>query len=285
MTVTFASLRRWNPSLILQLITNDDPPPSHARELDALDVEVRRAPFNHRPPLGFAEVFAASLYMLDALDVKQDSEITMFLDPDVLCTRSLQAMLDRLEGFTGALPLEYAVDRNINGLTRREAGVLHGLLGEAEAPPIHYGGECYVVPAAVSHVLRTRSEDAWRVALNRFAEGNSRFTTEEHILSYALRGVPVASLEPDVRRVWTAARHRNVNGKEQDLSLWHLPAEKDRGFRELYPVVTDRGSWFWTAQRPEYVRRASQALGMAHRTPWRFTRDLVGGSVEAFRRR
>jgi hypothetical protein len=281
MGVTFASLRRWNPDLPLELISDAPAPAPFADVLSELGVQLRLVPFRHRPPEGFHHSFGASLYMLDALNETQAD--TAFLDPDVLCVRPLAAMWEATSGAMGVLPMDYTPSHNINGLTRLEAGELHRLLGEpVTAPPAHFGGECYVIPADLLAPLSERAEKAWAFALARHAVGLTRFTTEEHILSYAARGVPTCSVEPFIRRVWTAARWRTVTGHESDLTLWHLPAEKNRGFVSVYAAVLDRKSWFWTTEHAHFVDMAGRAMGLHHRSLGRFAKDSFGRVARHF---
>jgi hypothetical protein len=70
--------------------------------------------------------------------------------------------------------------------------------------------------------------------MERFGQDALGFTTEEHLLSYALRRVrPVMPLNGEIERIWTAGTYRAVPPNTQDLVLWHLPAEKGHGLRTL----------------------------------------------------
>jgi len=278
MTVAFASMRRWNPDLALRLITNVEPPQQHAAAMELLQVAVVEAPFDHRPPRGFYPMFAGSLYQLDAMRAASDTS-TLFIDPDILCIRPIDAMLAGPDGEVGVLPLPYPDDEDVNGLTARQAGELHGLLGEPVLAADHYGGECFAVPASESELILERAERAWRLSLERFEQGSTRFTTEEHLLNFALRRVNTRSLEPYVRRIWTTPRHRTVDGHESDLTLWHLPAEKGRGFRALHKFAVDTESWFWAAEPPVWRERAARAMGLSHRSIARWARDTAGRAV------
>lgn len=278
MTVAFASVRRWNPDFELQLISNAAPEGNHLHRLDQLGVSYAEVPFAHRPPEGFTSRFEASLYMLDALR-SLTAQSTVLIDPDVLCMDSLHPLLNELSGSAAALDMCFPESEDINGLTRTEAGQLHAELGEPSLAPAHYGGEMYVIPLAVAQQIIDRCESAWQLSLRRHAQGLSKFTTEEHILSYALRGVPVKNLDRYIRRIWTSYRYRQVYGTEGELALWHLPAEKDRGFRELYSSAIDDRSWFWQSDRAEFVERCGRAMGFHHRPAVRFAKDMAGYTV------
>lgn len=277
MTVAFASVRRWNPEADLQLVSNLPAPADHMRHLERIGVEYKEVPFAHKPPVGFADRFNASLYMLDAIEAL-DTSMTILIDPDILCVDRIDGLLPPAN-HVAALDMGFPAEENINGLTRFEAGTIHGRLGEPCDTPEHYGGEVYVIPGNLARILSKRNEMAWELALESHAEGLPKFTTEEHILSYALRGVPVAKLNGLVRRIWTTHRYRQVNGQEGQLILWHLPAEKDRGFRAMYHPVLDSSSWFWHADRHEFMDRAGRAMGFHHRSPRRLLKDTAGATL------
>jgi hypothetical protein len=284
MLVAFASARRWNPEMPLVLVTDAPVDAAYAPAFAELGVETRLTPFHHRPPEGFTSRFAASAYQLDA--IQACAEATVFLDPDMVCVRSLTSLttevgLDRV----GALPIHYAVDHDVNGLSRRQAEPIHVALGEPAKIPVHYGGECYAVPGTLRGDLLVRCELAWDDSLDRWRAGLPHFVTEEHVLSFALRGLDVVSLEPYVKRIWTAARHRNVTGSEYELSLWHVPAEKGRGFDVLFDQLSRRSSWFWSAPEEAWRRHAARALGILNRTPRRLVRDSAGRAARRLQER
>ncbi len=280
MTVAFASLRRWHPDANLEFISNAEPPAAYLAHFDRMGVAVKLVSFDHRPPEGFARHFTASLYLLDALGSFTAAE-TVVVDPDVLCIAPLDRMLRDNGGKVGALRMDFPADEIINGINRAQAGELHGVLGEPAQSPDHFGGEAYVIPAEHLDSILSRCEKAWVLTLKRHEMGQTKFTTEEHVLSYAVRGVPLNYLNDHVRRIWTTHRYRRVNGQESKLTLWHLPAEKDRGFDALFPDATDESSWFWTASREEFIDRSGRAMGFHHRPPVRFVKDTIGFLVHA----
>jgi hypothetical protein len=283
MIVAFASLRRWNPSLPLTLVVDDSPAPALKETLDTIGVEILEVAFHHRPPEGFHAKFAGSLFMVDAMRATADQR-ALYIDPDVLCVRPLAKMLDHVGGAVGALEIPYTFDENINGLTLAEAGELHRNLGESAGRFPHFGGECLVLPPGAMEALLARVESGWTLSLERFEKGQTRFTTEEHLLSFALRGVNVVPLSPFIKRIWTTSRVRTVTGQERDLSLWHLPSEKGRGFDRLFPVALAPESWFWRGSQAEFLERSGRAMGLWGRSQYRWARDSVGALASAMGR-
>lgn len=278
MVVAFASFRRFNPGLSLKVVSTCPPPAEVAGALVDLAVEIVLVEFSHKPPAGFTDKFEASLYLLDALEALGDRDV-LLIDPDVLCVGPIDGMLSEVAGRVGAMSIDYDPDHSVHGLSRVEAGMLHGLLGEPHPAPTYFGGEVYFIPADLSPVVRNRAEVAWKLALSRHDAGQSKFVTEEHLLGYALRGAPVADLTGFVKRIWTARRFRNVDGMEQELLMWHLPAEKDRGFPALYAAAVDTASWFWTESRIVFMQRAGRAMGVKNRKVARLALDIVGQAL------
>lgn len=282
MTVAFASSRKFNPAANLELITNDEPPAEFTEILRHLGVKTRIIAFEHKPAPGFTNNFGASLFLLDALENMQ-SQINVLMDPDVLLIKPIDGLLADLNGRVGAVEIDYSADQNINGLSRREASGLHSLLGEQRHEPTHMGGEFYVIPCQHVELLRQRVARAWDLSVERSDNGLSRFTTEEHILSYAIVGVPFTALNRHVRRIWTAHSFRTVTKYDSLLTAWHLPAEKDRGFSHMYHLVLDRDSWFWQADEAVFAARAARVMGMHHRSPKHLALDAIGPALRWLR--
>lgn len=277
--VAFSSVRRWNPTLNLEYVTNAEPPAEFGAKLGNLGVEVRLTEFEHRPPKGFSNVFAASLFMLDAL--RGVDQPTLFIDPDVVCLKGLGPLFNFTRGRVGVLPLDTPADEPVNGLSLHQASSIYAHLDRKVYPP-HYGGEFYYVEP--SHIDKTLGETqrAWADALERSAAGAPHFTTEEHILSFAFSSHDdIADLSEFAARVWTSHRHRTVRGETYGKYLWHLPSEKERGFAEVHAAVEDRTSWFWSAESDEYRRRCARAFGVRFRRRGRLARDTLGGAINA----
>lgn len=163
----------------------------------------------------------------------------------------------------------------MNGLSALQAEELHRELDPTLAgPPEHFGGEVYVFRSETIAPVLARAEDAFRVAVQR--QGRPKFTTEEHLFNHALRRSNVSRLDDRVRRIWTAPRLRELGPAPEQLVMWHLPAEKDRGFPRLHAAVEDRSSWFWTAGPEEYRSQLGSYFGIPRR---RMMRWDCGGST------
>ena len=258
--VAYASVRRWNPQVALVLVTNESPPRRYKGLLAEFAVETLITPYTWLPPT--VRFFRTSFYVLNAVQALAGRQLTVVIDPDVVCIRPLKLSWD--DNAIGAYPLRHLPDEVINGLSRREAASLSALLdgGEPYLAP-HYGGECLAIPANAAQAFLERCEIGWKLSLEHARKALPFFPTEEHLISYALRRLAVKDLSPLVRRIWTGPRYRNVQGDEDQLTLWHVPAEKQAGIATLWLAINDGRSWFWQADAPDFRIQAARSLGIA----------------------
>jgi len=277
--VTMASLRRWNPDVQLRFVTTERPREPWRGLLEKIGVQIQYTPFAHLPPSGFAKTFLGSLYLLDVL-ANVDDDYLAIVDPDVFCVGSLSHVISP-SAAVQALPVPSPREIKINGLSPREADAIHLGLGEPREVNFHYGGEFYGIPRSSRDHILGRVDQAWSYSLDLWERGRPHFTTEEHILNFALADSPVTPADTFIRRIWTAHSFRTVSGNEHNLLLWHLPSEKERGFRRLYPSVLDGDSWFWQSGHAEFVRRSGRAFGLHNRGPIRLALDITGSAARA----
>lgn len=113
--------------------------------LDRIECTVSMVPCTFTPPTSFSIRFFTSLYLLDALIDLQKSH-AIVIDPDVLCVRSLDAMLNSSLLHTGMLPLASTQDENINGISLQAKSLI--LLENQKRVPhlTDIGGECVIFP-------------------------------------------------------------------------------------------------------------------------------------------
>lgn len=122
-------------------------------------------------------------------------------------------------------------------------------------------------PRSSGRDFRDRTEAGWQWSLERWQHGQAHVFTEEHLLSYTSAGMALQSLTAHLKRIWTTSRFRNVDGSEDSLELWHLPAEKCRAMDAVFTVARDENSWFWTAGQDEFIQRVGRLASLRGRAP------------------
>lgn len=286
--VTFATARKAHGQAVTLKLTSPSPPPAHLiADLEPFDVQLSCVPFASRPPVGFWDTFNSSLYLLDVIHrYALDGTVLpiVFMDPDCLVLADISG---GLPGHGSIAVYEVggrSAEQADNGLTALAAEELHRTI-DPQLPrgvlPTPVGGEFLAVDPAAFLPLSQECRRAWLYSLERFEKGlEPKFNTEEHVLSFAIRYLPTVQAQ-FVRRVWTSHKFRDVRSSDLDLAVWHLPAEKGRGFDALYQPAKSPESWFWTSSEKEFRRRVGLVVGVPRRTLRRVVRDTIRSAISA----
>ena len=267
MASAFGSVRRWNPGAHLVLVTAEPLPEPYAGQLARIGVETVLTPFAHRPPEGLGGGWASSLYHLDAIEALRTRGGTqVFIEPDLLCVRPLDDLLAAVGDRVG-VHFEPALMRPESkewDSYWELCEAMHPELGEQAGRHERFSGSFYVIPEHHAPVLLDRLERAWQLTLDRHGQGRPGFSTDEHFMNYALRGVPVVEMSRHTRVVSTVPWLRCPERPEvvPELTLWNLCFEKDRGFQRMHPCAVDPASWFWTSPAAEFRERAAAIMSV-----------------------
>ena len=280
----FASARITNPQQRLALFCNVRPPIVDGIDLTAVltryGVELHLVPLTARLPEGRSASWGNVLYFFDiltALESEPNDLRFALVDSDVLVTASLAplwGLLDSAE-FAGYV-VETGEDEQVNGMTRRGmAGAAAGLSGRPFAPLPHFGGELFAT--TIGAWKRNRAQfDAMLEQSTRGHGPAAGVLTEEHIFSiaFALLDQPAADAQGVIKRIWTSPRHNTARPGDQHLPIWHLPAEKRYGLKDLCVWLARRS--FPTDLPAEILRRQAMRLcGVPTKSAGKWLQDGV----------
>ncbi|MEU2204814.1 hypothetical protein AB0P19_11020 [Microbacterium oleivorans] len=279
--VALASFSRWNPGWDLALVTNGQVSEYWRNLFGSIGARVDLLSFHHEPPVGFMKAFAGSLFLLDAVQDYGRSDYLLLIDPDVLAVGKLPSLPPDQ---ALALRISSDLDETINGLKLRHAvEIAESLTGKVQAG-IHFGGELYGLPQSIREQASQWLSEAWKSAQERFSVGETHFITEEHMMTFVLGQISTQEASKLIRRIWTAHGYRTVRGDEDEVPLWHLPAEKERAFAAIFPAVLDGASWFWTSDEVAFRDTVAALTGMRNRSAFRLGRDALGHVIDRSRK-
>ena len=159
-------------------------------------------------------------------------------DSDCLVVSDLDAMFDVFmrDGIL-AIDVKTAPDEDINGISRRQAAALYGTIGGIRQPLVapYFGGEFIGISSRNLSSFLEISRNAFAFNNKRAQSGRPYLTEEAHLLSYACvqLGFEVQNANQFVRRIWTSWKSNNTRREDLNLSIWHVPAEKQFGIKKL----------------------------------------------------
>lgn len=271
----FASARINNPDQRLALFSNVPPPRIDGTDiaaiLDRYGVEVRRVPLTARLASDRTAAWGNVLYFLDILaDLsRRDPRCNVALvDSDVLVTAPLAPLFARIaaSSFVG-YRLASGPDEDINGMTRQDmAAAACEIAGVPTPPPDHFGGELLGTTMAAW----AKHGPLFQALYQQSAAGAgpcAAILTEEHIYSIALALIDqgVTDANDLIKRIWTSPKYNTATPGDENLPLWHLPAEKRYGLADMYRWLAGLG--FPTEMPAEAFRAQAMKLCGVPRKP------------------
>jgi hypothetical protein len=183
--------------------------------------------------------------------------------------------------------MDYAPDRNVNGMKRREMTRLAvdlGLHANARDTLPYCGGELVDLAGDTAGAVCTGARELWPRLVARHEKSELEGIEEAHVFSmlYASLELVTGNATRFVKRLWTQPfRYRNTAPGDEELALWHVPAEKRYGLRRLYGVLSsmpenDATAWLRPAALGPY-------LGVPRNTREKVVRDTASAYLSRVR--
>ena len=188
-----------------------------------------------------------------------DGRMIVF-DSDILFRKDISDLFDVIEQY-GAVGYALGDPDDIvkNGTSNNDMTLLYEkYYGEKPADTVRYrGGEFIALTRDMAETVVKEFEYLWPLNYAQYEKGETKLTEEAHFLSmiYARLGITNTLGNDCIRRIWTAAKFDTVIKSDEDLAMWHLPAEKKYGFDKLY-------GWLREAPRTkdEYLAYLSKVM-------------------------
>jgi hypothetical protein len=296
--VYFASSFRNNPNADHILLTNAEQVPDlgnfkTAEFLSNIGVKVVNLPFTYQPPRDYFEAFRSTFYKFDIVKyLKNNSapnDICISLDSDCVWVNPVKMTTAFENCGLGTYDLYEPENKPISGLTRIEMQKIYEEIGyKVNEPPKYFGAELIAGRGNDIKRLSDEIDSIWEICLQRFAEGKSRFNTEEQMLSYIYNkeGYAAGTGNPYLKRIWTSPKLYTAAESDLALDVWHLPGEKGYGIKRLFAEITNPKSTFWTVPLGnQFAAYAGSYLGVPKPTPSKSFLDMFDNRMSGLQRR
>jgi len=297
--VFFATSIKQNPGAHHVLFCNrpfeEIPEAETIRLLREWNVELIHFPLTYRLPKGAVSQFGNVFYELDIMKyvANQDWPAILVLDNDCVWVKPFTPVVTQLHtqplvGYT-LKPEDqknYQGDVLVNGMSRKRMKVvIEELIGSAMAGDVNfYGGEFFAATKQGAQALVSYFDRLWeRTVLESRAVDSIK--TEEHFFTilFEAEGAQPFAANSYIRRLWTHFEDFNVRSSDLDLAIWHVPAEKNFGFKTLHAEITHSPSRFFRLSNEEAVQLIRRHMGIPHRSSFKFVRDVSLKVVQRLR--
>ena len=250
----FASSTRHNGHPRHVLLCNTPPPERIDKIATAALIARHRIEIQHLadctvPPPDYHPAWRTQFVVLDALDrlaaLAAADEAVLLLDGDSLFNRAVDddLLADLARERALCYTLDYPPHQPINGLNAVALRELsHDLDPTLAMDRFHYhGGEFLCLRGDQLRPVASAARRVYAACLERHARGQPKFTEEAQLLSFVFhcRGYRSHTANRFVKRIWTdRSTFCNATAADRDLTVWHLPAEKHRGFVAAFGRLT-----------------------------------------------
>ena len=146
------------------------------------------------------------------------------------------------------------------------------------------GGELVGLSGGAAGLVVARAREVWPGILARHIGSTLPGMEEAHLLSmlYADLELPTGNGARFIKRLWTQPlRFQNTAPGDEELALWHVPAEKRYGLRRLYEALS-RCRHDESLGRPSVLGRY---VGVPKNTRVKIVRDVTRASTSRIRTR
>ena len=278
----FASCQRHTNEVDYVLFTNAAPPMVDGFDVEAWlrrkHIRIVNLPIKRRLPDGVISRWGNQFYVIDIIEqaAAQNIGTLLLFDSDCFWIKSVDAMADAVARYQAlTYRLWYDEEQTLNGLSRRALTDLYSeFFHEEPRYTLAYsGGEVFAANGAAIKRLAEDSLAIWEKNLRAIANGDNWCREEAQFLSllYHKHGYEEGTANPFLKRIWTApgfGSYRNTAASDRDLVVWHMPAEKRFGFKDIFHEVRDQGSRFWTVPKGRpFVDYAAATFGVGEK-PW-----------------
>jgi hypothetical protein len=247
----FVFARHFNPSATLAFFSNRPTLPEigHINMkalLEKLRVQFYLVPFEFITPEHFYKSWRNQFYEFSILkSISMHNDFTandnfLLLDSDCLITTDLKPLFHSVaEHKCITYIIDYEANHPINGICRLEMKEIFEryMNSKLYVVPDYHGGEFYASTVEIAKLLARDFAHTWKSLLKDHADGRKKLNEEAHVLSYLFLKNKFGGGQANsfIKRMWTdPSTFRNVQKYDEDLPIWHLPAEKTRGFKTLY---------------------------------------------------
>lgn len=243
--------------------------------LEGLNVEVVTFPMTWQTPPGYYPKWRNQFFVFDIFRYFEDhfadpNTAFVLLDSDCIIRHSLDDLFAQIrQNGLMTLPIPFEEDHDINGITRKDMRAIYSELDGKDPGfnPVYYGGEFFA--ATLDNVKRVNLmfPPVWEAMMQRFKEGKKKFHYEGPTLSYLYYRIgKFGTAEKFIKRVWTSVKFSNVEARDFDLHIWHVPAEKKEGIALLLnKIVTGT---FFQKDDQALVKEMGGYLGIPKRTKY-----------------
>lgn len=210
-----------------------------AQFFEQAGVKVERLELTNRTPKDWYGAWRNQFYLFDVLNYLKDNFTGNFLilDSDIFITQDLLPIFQDIQkNQMIAYDCGYGADVSINGISINQMRDLYSKFSGRNNSKLRYkGGELIGITSDLIPELLECYSELWKFNYELYQRKQTKLNEEAHFLSviYHHLSFDESLANKYIKRMWTSVKCDNVEPGDENLALWHLPAEKKYLFRKM----------------------------------------------------
>ena len=225
-------------------------------------IEVVQLELSNKTPKDWYGAWRNQFYLFDILQYLEGKEGNyLILDSDCIIRKSLSPVFKDIEkNKIITYDCKYSLVHDINGISINKMNELYKEFYNEEAYELSYkGGEFIGISGEIIKNILREYRLLWNLNYRKYEENVTKLNEEAHFLSliYCRLGITDSIANMYIKRMWTALKCDNIDSFDENLVIWHLPAEKKYAFLKLFEWFKDKNP---TPQ--QYLNYSSKLLSV-----------------------
>lgn len=215
-----------------------------AQFFEQAGVKVERLELTNRTPKDWYGAWRNQFYLFDVLNYLKDNSTGNFLilDSDIFITQDLLPIFrDIQKNQMIAYDCGYGEGVSINGISINQMRELYSKFsGGGYHNKLRYkGGELIGVTSDLIPKILDCYSELWKFDYELYQRKQTKLNEEAHFLSviYHHLSFDESLANKYIKRMWTSVKCDNIEPGDENLALWHLPAEKKYAFETMFAFL------------------------------------------------
>lgn len=204
-------------------------------------VEVVRLELTYKTPKDWYGAWRNQFFVFDILKYLRNQNQTdanyLILDSDIFITKDLTPVFEDI-GHNNIITYKcgFEDDYSIHGISGNQMTELYRnyILSSSDSVTkdigkiVYKGGEFIGITSSVIPGILETFDGLWEYDHKLYEQQKVKLNEEAHFLSviYHHLGYDESIANKYIKRMWTALRYDNIHRGDENLLLWHMPAEK-----------------------------------------------------------
>ena len=215
-----------------------------AQFFEQAGVKVERLELTNRTPKDWYGAWRNQFYLFDVLSCLKNHYVGNFLilDSDIFIMKDLLPVFQDIEqNQVIAYDCDYGEDVSINGVSTNQMRELYSKFRGDNSKLRYKGGELIGVTSDLIPKILDCYSKLWKFNYELYQQRKTKLNEEAHFLSmiYHYLGFEESLANKYIKRMWTAVKCDNVVTGDENLALWHLPAEKKYAFETMFTFLQE----------------------------------------------